>query len=204
MTCGVSLKLLQQAVTACVLKKGYYAAETWWPGRFRQSSAGCISNRIEAHTQLLEKVAYNRARAILPAYRTTPTSALLKESQILPPEIQLNLASQTFAACTAHLDPYHPLRKRADKIMKAGKPTSRFAHWILALPRSEIVNPIARPLWKAREHRNSIMQRISGPQGRSKDQAANDFIEFLLTIPGSDSQVYSDASKSAPTDGTPG
>ena len=88
--------------------------------------------------------------------------------------------------------------------MKAGKPTSRFARWILALPWSEIVNPIARPPWEAREDRNSIMQRISGPQGRSKAQAANDFIEFLPTIPGSDIQVYSDGSKSEATDGAAG
>jgi hypothetical protein len=26
---------LQRAVKACVLKKGYFAAETWWPGRSR-------------------------------------------------------------------------------------------------------------------------------------------------------------------------
>src|SRR5438045_9368663 len=96
MTCGVSLKLLQQAITACVLKKGYYVAETWWPGRFQQSSAGCISNCIEAHTWLLEKVAYSGARAILPAYHTTPTLALLKESQTLPPQTHLTLAHPTF------------------------------------------------------------------------------------------------------------
>ena len=147
---------------------------------------------------------YSGARAILPAYCTTPTSALLKESQILPPEIQLNLASQTFAARTARLDPYHPLRKRADKITKVGKPTSRFARWILALPRSETVNLIARPPWEAHEDHNSIMQQISGPQGRSKAQAAKDFTEFLPTISSSDIQVYFDRSKSEAIDSVAG
>ena len=32
---GVSLHLLQQAVTACILYRAYFAAETWWPGRSR-------------------------------------------------------------------------------------------------------------------------------------------------------------------------
>jgi ribonuclease HI len=32
---GVSPHLLRQAVTACVLRRAYFAAETWWPGRTR-------------------------------------------------------------------------------------------------------------------------------------------------------------------------
>jgi len=203
-TRGVPPHLLQQAVNACVLKKGYYGAETWWPGRFRHSSSGRISNRIEAHTQLLEKVAYSGARAILPVYCTTPTAALLKESQIPPPEIQLNQISQTYAARTARLDPYHPTRKRADKVARTRKPTSRFARWILSLPRAEVVNPIAIPPWEVLEDRNAIQKRISGPEGRSKAQAAKDFTDFLLTVPGSDIQVYSDGSKNEATDGAAG
>jgi hypothetical protein len=97
-THGVPPHLLQQSVKACVLKKGYYGAETWWLGRFRHSSSRRISNRIGSHIQLLEKVVYSGARAALPAYHTTPTAALLKESQILPPEIQLDQISRTYTA----------------------------------------------------------------------------------------------------------
>jgi len=114
------------------------------------------------------------------------------------------LISQTFAARTARLDPYHPIRKRATKIVRTKKPTSRFARWILALPQAEAVNPIARPPWEVLEDRNAILKRISGPEGRSKAQAAKDFIEFLPTIPSSDIQVYSDGSKSEATDGATG
>ena len=63
------------------------------------------------------------------------------------------------------------------------------------------MNLIIRPLWEAREDYNSIMQRISGPQGQSKAQAAKDFTEFLPMIPSSDIQVYSDRSKSKAIDG---
>ena len=32
---GVPPHLLRQAVTACVIRRAYFAAETWWPGRLR-------------------------------------------------------------------------------------------------------------------------------------------------------------------------
>jgi hypothetical protein len=40
--------------------------------------------------------------------------------------------------------------------------------------------------------------------GRSKEEAAKDFNEFLLTVPGSDLQVFSDGSKNKATDGMAG
>lgn len=203
-TRGVSPILLHRAVTASVLKKCYYAAETWWPGRSRQSAKGRISNRIDGHLQLLEKVTNSSARAILPVFCTTPTAALLKEAGVLPPEIQLNLHAQAYAARTARLDPYHPLRQRVVRILRTRKPSSRLARWILALPPTEAVNPIQEPPWAVREDRNLITKRISGPMGRSKEEAAKDFNEFLLTVPGSDLQVFSDGSKSEGTDGMAG
>jgi hypothetical protein len=63
------------------------------------------------------------------------------------------------------------------------------------------MNPIQEPPWAAREDRKSITQRISGPMGRSKEEAAKDFSEFLLTVPGSDLQVFSDGSKNEAMDG---
>jgi hypothetical protein len=44
MTCRVPPLLLQQAIMACVLKKGYFAAKTWWPGRTQWTAMGHISN----------------------------------------------------------------------------------------------------------------------------------------------------------------
>lgn len=40
--------------------------------------------------------------------------------------------------------------------------------------------------------------------GRSKEQAAKDFCDFLLTIPSSDLEVFSDRSKNEATDGMAG
>jgi hypothetical protein len=203
-TRGVPPIFLQRAVTACVLKKGYFAAETWWPGRTRTVRNKRISNTVESHIHLLRKVVLTSARAILPVYRTTQAAALYREARLRPPEIELNLISQTFAARTARLDPRHPLRIRADRITCAGRGYTRLARLVLALPKAESVNPIAHPPWTVRESRSEVIERISGPQGRTKEKAAKDFTDFLSTIPPKDILVFSDGSKSESTDGATG
>jgi ribonuclease HI len=203
-TRGVPPIFLQRAVKACVLTKGYFAAETWWPGRRKTTRSKKVSNRVDSHIRLLEKVILTSARAILPVYRTTQASALYRESRLRPPEIELNLISQAFAARTARLDPQHPLFKRASRITRSGQGNSRFARLLLALPRTESVNPLQYPPWAARESREEAMRRISAPQGRTKEAAAKDFLAFLPTVPSGDIQVFSDGSKSEATDGSTG
>jgi ribonuclease HI len=203
-TRGVSSLCLQRAVKACVLKKGYFAAETWWPGRYRTARRKRISNKVDSHLSLLEKFVLTGARAILPVYKTIQTSALYRESQLRPPEIELDLISRTFAARTARLDPKHPLSTRARRIMRTGLSTTRFARRLLSLPKTELVNPLQDPPWTTRESRTDASKRISGPEGRTKEVAARDFLAFLPTIPPSDIQVFSDGSKSESTDGSTG
>lgn len=206
-TRGVPPIFIQQAVTACVLKKAYFAAETWWPGRTRTARGKPTSNLVQEHLRLLDKVVLTRARAILPVYRTTQVAVLYREARLQPPDIELNLISQTFAARTARLDPIHPLRIRATAIARRRdyiiQPT-RLTRLLLALPKTEITNPIAQPPWLARETREDTIIRIHAPQGRSKDTAAKDFIAFLATRPPKDIQVFSDGSKSESTDGATG
>ena len=112
--------------------------------------------------------------------------------------------SQTFAARTARLDPQHPLFQRASKVQRSGRGNSRFARLILTLPRTESVNPLYLPPWAAREPREEAIKRISGPQGRTKETAAKDFLAFLPTIPAGDIQVFSNGLKSKATDGSTG
>ena len=87
---GVPPHLLQQAVKACVLRKAYYGAETWWPGHTRPGPISPISNRVDGLLDSLAKEVLAGARAILPVYCTTPTAVLHRESGLLPPEIELN------------------------------------------------------------------------------------------------------------------
>ena len=175
---GVPPHLLQQAVQACVLRKAYYGAETWWPGRTRPGPLSPISNRVDGLLDSLAKVVLAGARAILPVYCTTSTAVLHRESGLLPPEIELNQLAFSAAARLRRLDPFHPLLKRARKILRQGHPTSRFARRVLSLPASEQVNPLQHPPWLPREPRTAIQERISAPCGRSKEQAAADFMPF--------------------------
>jgi hypothetical protein len=105
MTCGVSLIFLQHVVTACILCVGYFAAESWWPGRTYTSGIVYKSTQIKGHLYFFEKVTYSGVRAILPMYCTTPIAALLKEANILPAEIKLERLSQAATVRTICLDP---------------------------------------------------------------------------------------------------
>jgi hypothetical protein len=66
------------------------------------------------------------------------------------------------------------------------------------------VNPLLEPPWAIKETRAEANRRIYGPGGRTKAEAAEDFLAFLPTIPPGDIQVFSDGSKSESTDGSTG
>jgi hypothetical protein len=189
--------LLRQAVTACVLRKAYYGAETWWPGRTRPRGASTVSNLVDGHLNNLRKAVLAGARAILPVFRTTPEAALYREAGLLPPEIELNQLSLLASTRIRRLDPYHPLRRRAERILRTGRSTTRLARRVLALPPSEQVNPLQWPPWRIPESREAIMARISGPCGRTKVQAADDFQTFLLALSPHDIKLFSDGSQLA-------
>ncbi|RAL67586.1 hypothetical protein DID88_008339 [Monilinia fructigena] len=166
-----------------------------------------ISNRVDGHLGLLNKVVLTCARATLPVYKTTNLAVLHEESKLRPAEIELNQTSQLFAVRTTRLDPYHPLRIRADLVKSGNRrlPSSRFARTIVALPPSEQVNPLAHPPWEQRETTRAEAElRVVGPLGRSKAQAAKDFKTFYASIPRNDLQVFSDGSKSEGKDGATG
>jgi hypothetical protein len=141
-TRGVPLIFLQRAVKACVLKKGYFAAKTWWPGRTKTKNGRRVLNRVDSHLGLLEKVVLTGARAILPVYKTTQTIALYREARLRPLEIELNLIAGAFAARTARLDPQHPLTARKTQVLRTKKSNTRLARLLLSLPRTEQVNPL--------------------------------------------------------------
>ncbi|EDN91513.1 hypothetical protein SS1G_00916 [Sclerotinia sclerotiorum 1980 UF-70] len=210
---GIPPYLTRKVAEACILKKCYFASETWWPGRTRTKKNALnnpisISNVVDSHLSLLNKVVITCTRAILPVYKTTNTAVLYEEAKLRPSEIELNLISQLYAARTTRLDLYHPLRIRAENITKAREynrtPDTRFARLITALPETEHINPLAFPPWEIRESRAEAEARINGPMGRTKAQAAEDFKAFHAKIPRSDIQIFSDGSKSESKDGATG
>jgi Reverse transcriptase (RNA-dependent DNA polymerase)/Endonuclease-reverse transcriptase len=192
---GVPAHLLQQVVKACVLRRAYFGAETWWPGRTRPGRTASISNRVDGLLANLAKVVLSGARAILPVFCTTPTAALYRESGLLPPEIELDHLALLAATRIRRLDPCHPLRKRAEKIASQARPSTRLARRVLALPASEQIDPLQNPPWCLQESRDAAMKRIHGPRGRTKRQAAADFARFYQALPPQDLAIFSDGSQ---------
>jgi hypothetical protein len=115
---GVNPYLMRQAVIACVLRKVYFGAETWWPGYSRPGPrTGSIPNQVQGHLDQIARVILAGARAVLPVYRTTPTPVLYRESGLLPAKIKLDYTATIATARLRRLDPYHPLRRRAERIV---------------------------------------------------------------------------------------
>ncbi|EED12688.1 hypothetical protein TSTA_052120 [Talaromyces stipitatus ATCC 10500] len=192
-TCGLP-QGSPQAVSACVLHKAYYGAETWWPGRTRPGPSQ-ISNRVGEHLEKLTKVILTGARAVLPVFRTTPKPVLYRESGFSPPEIELDRIALLATVRLWHLDPYHPLQRRAEQIASNGRQISRFARHTLALPNSEQINPLQYAPWYPREPRGNAQARIGASMGRTKEQAAANFMAFQRTIPSLDIVIFSDGSR---------
>lgn len=199
---GIRPHLLQQAISACVLRKAYFGAETWWPGCSRRCPRRCpqpdsssISNRINKHLNDLSTVILAGARAVLPVFCTTPTPVLHRESGFYPPEIELDQIALSASTRLHRSDPYHPLLDRVKIIRQKGQPTSRFARRVLALPCTELVDPLLHPPWAMQESREAALTRVGAPEGLTKEQAADNFRIFLQSIPENDIIIYSDGSK---------
>ncbi|EED17290.1 hypothetical protein TSTA_111340 [Talaromyces stipitatus ATCC 10500] len=82
---GMRPHLLQQAILACILRKAYFGAETWWPGRTHprsrpQADTLPISNLVNKHLMDLSTVILIGARAVLPVFHTTQVPVLHRES----------------------------------------------------------------------------------------------------------------------------
>ncbi|EED11470.1 polymerase, putative [Talaromyces stipitatus ATCC 10500] len=197
---GMRPHLLQQAISACVLRKVYFGAETWWPGRTRfrsrpQADTPPISNLVNKHLTDLSTVILTGARAILPVFRTTQLPVLHRESGFYPPKIELDQIALTASTRLSRLDPYHPLRRRARAIARTGHPTSRFARRVLALPNMEKINPLLHPPWSTKEPREAALRWVGAPSGRTREEAADNFQILLQSIPNNDIIIYSDGSK---------
>ncbi|KAI0994497.1 hypothetical protein K3495_g13685 [Podosphaera aphanis] len=173
---GVSPKLSKQMVTAYVLPVAHFGAETWWPGKTRDNG---------------EKLAC--ARAILPVFRTTPSTALLRETGLSPAQIELDNIARRAAVRTRKLDSRHPLyiRSQASNLSRAN---SRLTRWCRAVTPSKQINPLASPPWEIKEPRENSLLRVGAPTV-SNERRVDSFQTFLQNIPKSGILVYTDGSK---------
>jgi hypothetical protein len=122
------------------------------------------------------------ARAILPVYKTTQATALYREARLRPPEIELDLITDAFAARTARLDPQHPLINRKTQVLRTKRGNTRFARLLLSLPPTEQVKLLLTPHGPQKRPAQGACERIHAPQGQTKAEAVADFLAFLPSI----------------------
>ncbi|KAI0991414.1 hypothetical protein K3495_g16773, partial [Podosphaera aphanis] len=150
---------------------------------------------------MLDKVHAAAARAILPAFRTTPSVALLREAGLSPARVALDCISRRAAARIRKLDSRHPLSQRGRKSLLSPA-LSRFARSYRSIPASEHFDPLILAPWETQETLRDSLRRISIPT-TPPTSGVNNFRDFVRSVPPADIQVYSDGSK-LPDDRTGG
>ncbi|KAL5614700.1 uncharacterized protein BROUX77_000537 [Berkeleyomyces rouxiae] len=150
---GVPPAMARLAVIACVIPTAMYGAETYWPGLHRTSSRGNqVSTRAKHLANRIEGTLRVAMRAVLPVWKTTPSSALHREAAIAPALLLLENKRQRLAARWTSLDPAHPLVSRANASpeTRLGRTLSLIEH---KPPRPKLMPPpkTAQPTKKTKE-----------------------------------------------------
>ncbi|KAI0999349.1 hypothetical protein K3495_g8847 [Podosphaera aphanis] len=147
----------------------------------RQDSTGperTHSNRVDSALEQHAKVVHASARAIFPVYRTTPITALRRETGIPSPEIALDGHCRAALVRQRRLDSRHPLLRCANIVSRLNRPTSGFARQILALPCPEQIYSIAVPPWTS-QNREASYTWIGAPTVVTKEEAKLAFLSLL-------------------------
>ncbi|KAI0999845.1 hypothetical protein K3495_g8352 [Podosphaera aphanis] len=190
---GVSPKLSNQTFTACVLPVAHFGAEAWWPGKSRVNRGKVVSNRVSSQLEALDKIRRACARAILPVFRTTPSTALLRETGISLAQIELHNIAWRAAVRTKKLDSRHPLYLRS-QASNSSPAKTRFSRWCKTVPPSKQVDPLAHPPREIKEFRENSLLRVGAPTVSDK-RRVDSSQTFLQNIPKNDILVYTDGSK---------
>jgi ribonuclease HI len=109
---------LRTAVQACAVSVATYASEAWFPGTH---SASGKPNRVKGLVDITNQAVVTACRAAIPAYRTTPSAAILREAGIPPAAVLLNRSRNRHAARIQLLDENHPLIHRVDDAPRTGR-----------------------------------------------------------------------------------
>jgi hypothetical protein len=116
--CGPPAAALRKAVMTCILPSLLYGAEAWYEGRtknpqiMRAIRKPTVSTRIRWHLTSIDQTLALAARAILPAWRTTPNAILLREAGLPSAAVVLEEAKLRFALHLQTADINHPLAQR--------------------------------------------------------------------------------------------
>lgn len=187
---------LRKAVIACVLPAATYGAEVWYWGRTKPPASQTGPDASSRDGGLVEKIQRcldTGARAILPAYRTTPLPALCRDAGLPTARYALEKVRANFAVRLLKVPVGHPLAgrslpRRVFQLRAPRRPRTRLSHTAamikITFPRLTNTGPRFTP------------GAGSDPTGGvPKDRAAQAFKTWLLNIDAGSLIVYSDGSK---------
>jgi len=103
---------MRHVVQACVLPVATYGAEVWYQGPQGKG--------YKERTEAVEKAMVNGARAAIPAWKTTPKTAILREAGFAPASITLDIMRRRTATRWAFADKGHPVHRRRNASTKLG------------------------------------------------------------------------------------
>ena len=126
---GAPPQAMLAAVRACAINVALYGAEVWHLGQ---------DTRVKGHEEVVSRTITHVTRAAVPAYKTTPCPAILREGGIPPGTVLIGGIRRRAAARIRRLDSYHPL---ASRIHRTSTRLGRLA--ALAAPREN--RPILSP-----------------------------------------------------------
>lgn len=191
---------LRKVVIACVLPSATYGAEVWYWGRTKppaNQTGPDVNSRDMGLVEKIQRCLDMGARAILPAYRTTPLPALGRDAGLPTARYALDKIRAGFAVRLLKVPEGHPLAGRSlprrvytqRQLGAPGRPRTRLSHAAAMIqapfPRLNNSGPRFTP------------GAGSDPTGGvPKDKAAQAFKAWLVTLAAGSLIVYSDGSKS--------
>jgi hypothetical protein len=189
------------AVTTCTLPSLLYGAEAWYEGRtknpqiIRAIRKPTVSTRMGWHLTSIDQILALAARAILPAWRTTPNAILLREAGLPSVAVVLEEAKLRFALHLQTADINHLLAQRimlqrigrgsgAGGFHQPRSKVQRLGRILPATPRCVLVAPYY-----------SQGSRMNPTIGQDKKEAAQSFTEWWEKLPHTDLTIFSDGSE---------
>jgi hypothetical protein len=198
---GPPASALRKAVITCVLLSALYGTEAWYGGRTkpaRENRTGrqpTVSTRNGWHIDVIDRTLAQAARGVLPAWRTTPTPTLFRDSGLPSAEAALEEAKTRFTLRLQTVDEGHPLvRRLPTPIIQRGRGAGtrqlpktkiqRLATLLPAIPRPRLRHP----------HYTSNC-RTDPTYGVDKETASAQFKVWWANLLPEDITIFSDGSE---------
>ncbi|RKK51436.1 hypothetical protein BFJ69_g17940 [Fusarium oxysporum] len=197
---------VRSAVRACVEPVLLHGSEAWYPGRTRPRWNQPTKDLPSSNQHLIQRMtkAMNQAmRAILPVWKTTPITALHRESGIPPVDQLLEARRLRFSARLKSLDEAHPLASRTrppsqpiyhDLIKRKYQVQAESGFRTRLRRTNELLASCTRPKIIQRCFQQEQMPPL---QAASKEKTACAFLRWLQSLDPRTLVVYSDGSLSS-------